>query len=228
MTPEQCEHVLSLVLRRISYSEFVTRSGLAPRETPGFGIPLMREAIVSCDAFVIEYAMLLVHLFEEWSPEHAPTLIELLAVPWHRKHEDIASALQCIRDPRSINILYQTALTKLPYLDYNDSHALARKCTWALADIGTTEARARLEALASQTDETVAEYARKRLTRWNMELDRKGCRPPRGPGRRRPEGARYHKMPCVGGRTARVPPVVRRSGRGVPGGAARWTPRCTQ
>jgi hypothetical protein len=106
-----------------------------------------------------------------------PALIELLAAPWHTRHEDVASTLQSIRDPRSVDALYRAALVKLPYLEYNDSEALARKCTWALADIGTPEARARLEALTTQADETVADFARRRLTRWDEELDRKGSNP---------------------------------------------------
>ena len=176
MTPEQCNLVFALTLKRISYAEFVVRSGLDPRGTPGFGAPLLREALASGDPVVVECATILISSFEGWKPEHVPALLELLAAPWHTSHEDIALALQKIRDPRSIDALHRTALTKLPYLDYNDSHALARKCTWALADIGTPEARTRLEALTTEADETVAEFARKRLANWDRELDRKASR----------------------------------------------------
>jgi hypothetical protein len=177
MTPEQCDLVLSYMLERISYAEFVARSGMDPRGTPGFGVPLLREALASADSLVVECAILLNSLFEAWSGEHVPTLIELLAAPWHMKHEDVASILQGIRDPRSVEALYRAALVKLSYLAYDDSQALARKCTWALADIGTPEARARLEALTTQEDEEVADCARRRLTRWDEELGRKGPHP---------------------------------------------------
>jgi hypothetical protein len=44
--------------------------------------------------------------------------------------------------------------------------ALVRKCTWALADIGTPEAKARLQDLAKSLNAQIAGYAQKRLDRW--------------------------------------------------------------
>ncbi len=83
MTPEQCNLVLSHALGHISYAELVARSGMDPRRTPGFGVPLLREALESADPEVVECTMLLVSLFDGWSREQVPTLMELLAAPWH-------------------------------------------------------------------------------------------------------------------------------------------------
>jgi hypothetical protein len=62
---------------------------------------------------------------------------------------------------------------KHDHLAYDDRHALARKCTWALADIGTPAARAHLEGIAHRGDPELAVYAQERLANWESELDRK-------------------------------------------------------
>ncbi len=79
----------------------------------------------------------------------------------HQGHEDLAETLQDLRDPISVDCLYDRALRPLPYLDYNDSAALRRKCVWALHDIGTPEAVAKLKLLAK--DDIVATDAMERL-----------------------------------------------------------------
>lgn len=108
------------------------------------------------------------------TPGHVPALMGLLRQPWHYQHEDVVLALQELKDPRAVDALYEEAHASYEYLAYNDSCALARKCTWALADIGTLEAKAKLEALAREGNELVAGYAQKRLNQWGKELSRKG------------------------------------------------------
>jgi HEAT repeat protein len=107
------------------------------------------------------------------SPAFVPVLIALLGSPWHQRHEDIVRALQELRDPRAVDALYRAALVEYEYREYDEFRGLARRCTWALADIGTAEAFSRLQALASSRDELVAGYARKRIERWQDELGRK-------------------------------------------------------
>ena len=106
--------------------------------------------------------------------EHVPALVVLLGQTWHSRHEDVVLALQGLKDPRAVDALYEEAHASYEYLDYDDTYGLARKCTWALADIGTPEAKAKLELLAREVNEMVAEYARKRLARWSKERYRKG------------------------------------------------------
>ena len=108
-----------------------------------------------------------------FAPEHVPALIGLLGQPWHSRHEDVVSALQQLKDARAVDALYEEAQASYAYLEYDEFYGLARKCTWALADIGTPEAKAKLEALAREGNELVAGYARKRLDRWDAELHRK-------------------------------------------------------
>lgn len=58
-------------------------------------------------------------------------------------------------------------------LDYENSYALARKCTWALADIGTADAKLALQNLSNVADQEISLYARKRLQQWSLEINRK-------------------------------------------------------
>lgn len=108
------------------------------------------------------------------STEFVPALIELLGKPWHYRHEDIVSILQSLKDSRAVDALYNEAHSEYEYLDYDNCRGLARKCVWALADIGTVEAKAKLQKLAQKNNQIVAEYAQKRLDNWDKEKSRKG------------------------------------------------------
>ncbi len=92
-----------------------------------------------------------------------PVLCSLLIRDDHEGHEDLADTLQDLRDPKSVECLFDRAQRRLPYLDYNDSSALARRCVWALHDIGTEEAVSKLEALAKDPREEVSNEAADRL-----------------------------------------------------------------
>jgi hypothetical protein len=106
-------------------------------------------------------------------PLHSQPLIILVEAPWHSRHEDIARALQQLRSPVAVDALERTAHAVHEYLAYDDSFALARKCAWALADIGTPEAKRALRRLAACDNSIIASYAQKRLTNWQNELHRK-------------------------------------------------------
>jgi len=79
-----------------------------------------------------------------------------------------------LRSPAAVDALERTAHAVHGYLAYDDGFALARKCTWALADIGTPEAQQALVRLAACDNSIIASYAQKRLTNWQNEFHRKG------------------------------------------------------
>lgn len=139
---------------------------------------ILRTALESGDPSLIEDAVRAMFLSD---PDSSLTkyLVPLLGLPNHHSHEDIVLALQIIRDPAAVDALYDAAHARYGYLSYDEMFGLARKCTWALADIGTPEARSRLEQLANEDNRMVAGYARKRLQEWEDELGRKG--PARSP-----------------------------------------------
>lgn len=107
-------------------------------------------------------------LAEVWkrrlSVRWAPVLARLLGEHWHVQQEDLADALQDLREPSTIDALFAVAQDAAPYNDVDEGRALARKCVWALHDIGTPEAIARLRQLvASAGDLETRGHAAKRL-----------------------------------------------------------------
>ena len=107
-------------------------------------------------------------------PIHVPLLISLANAPWHSSHEDVVMALQQLRNPAAVAILEKVTFSIHKYLDYDENFGLARKCTWALADIGSPEAHQALTRIAGCKNAMIAAYAKKRLDNWEQELDRKG------------------------------------------------------
>lgn len=132
----------------------------------------LRKAIEAFDDCAFELAVRAV--FNAGLPSAlADVFIDALRMPWHTRHEDLVSALQHMRAPEAVEALHAAATSSHTYLDYDEFFGLARKCTWALADIGTPAARSKLTDLANHPNPVIAGYARKRLERWDEELPRK-------------------------------------------------------
>jgi hypothetical protein len=70
-------------------------------------------------------------------PEMCGALVRLVEEPWHTRHEDTVSGIQQLRCAGAVPALERVAHAIYEYLDYDEFFGLARKCTWALADIGT-------------------------------------------------------------------------------------------
>ena len=100
--------------------------------------------------------------------------MELLKYNWHRVHDDIVSGFQLRANPLTIESLYETALNE--DIERWNYKPIARKCTWALADIGTNSAKAKLKSLANSNNEYIRNYAVKRLKNWEEEKYRKGLK----------------------------------------------------
>ncbi len=134
-------------------------------------LEILKNALISDDPDIIEDAVDLV-----WkrgiSTQYTEILIHMLSLSSHRRHEDIVLLLQQLKDPKAIPILFEIASRIFEPLE--DDEALIRKCTWALADIGTTEAKNKLEILSTNEDYYIASCALKRLIEWESEISRKG------------------------------------------------------
>lgn len=107
------------------------------------------------------------------SADLVPVLVELCRARWHMSHEDVVSALQKVGDVTSVDAIEEAAYVDLSYLDYDEHFGLARKATWALADIGGPIAKEALNRIAASQNPVKAAYARKRLQNWDIELERK-------------------------------------------------------
>ncbi len=82
----------------------------------------------------------------------APVFAKLLGERWHRDQEDLASALQDLREPATSDALFAVACDSAPFDATDDGRALARKCVWALHDIGARDHLARLAATAKDPE----------------------------------------------------------------------------
>ena len=99
-----------------------------------------------------------------WSVRWAPVLARLLGERWHAQHEDLANALQDLKEPGTIDALFAVACDAAPFNRVDDGRALARKCVWALHDIGTPAAVEKLELLATSAGDVATRgHAEKKL-----------------------------------------------------------------
>ena len=159
MTTSKRQQVFDLAAGRISQDQFIAQFGTDPR-IPGVARQELEHACAQRLSDDVEAALILASRFA-LSKELAPALCDLLEPDWHTRHEDIAQMLQAIKVPSTVDCLYRAALKKHAYLSYDNSAALARKCTWALYAVGTPEAFVKLQALAYE--EHIRGYAQKRL-----------------------------------------------------------------
>gem|GEM_PF-1994119 len=102
----------------------------------------------------------------------APVLIDLCRTRWHTCHEDVVSALQKVGDVSAVEAIEEAAYVDFAYLNYDDYFGLARKATWALADIGGISAKEALQRIATSPNSVKAAYANKKIGRLLREADR--------------------------------------------------------
>ena len=133
----------------------------------------LKDAAKRDDADGIELALRID--LDGLTTDFVPVLVQLLGAPWHQRHEDIARTLQSLKYPRAVDALYHATFARYDYLAYDDFFGLARKCTWALADTGTSEAKAKLKLLSASENPLIASYAQKRLDKWDDEQKRKSA-----------------------------------------------------
>lgn len=101
-------------------------------------------------------------------------LCEIFESDWHTRHEDLASSFQLIKNPITAESLFKMTFKLTEYDTGNDTFPMQRKCVWALADIGTSEAKKYLHEIEKSQNKTIASFATKRLNNWDSEFRRKG------------------------------------------------------
>jgi hypothetical protein len=112
----------------------------------------------------------------ELSKECVPLLCKELLSDWHELHEDIVFALQGLKDQRAVESIAKAIHIKFSHLiKWENYNEFARKCTWALADIGSVKAKGVLLELAQSNDGNISNFAQQRIENWEKELKRKGC-----------------------------------------------------
>ena len=163
MTDQEKQLIKDLALKSISQGDFFRQYPVDLNVEKNYVLRTLENAYANKNAEDVEYGLLLGFLFESFSGDYVDVLCKLILEKWHYKHEDIALILQELKDPKSVNFLYQAALLKLDYLNYDNSYALARKCIHALGDISTENSREKLALLASSDIPIIREKALKQL-----------------------------------------------------------------
>lgn len=147
-------------LKRITKDALVARIGVDPSRDGAFVRSGLEHALVERAGDEIGLLMVVGAHFGAW-PEWAPVLGELLLADWHTQHEDIANTLQNLRQPGSVEALFQAAQAKFDYRSYDEAESLGVRCLWALHDIGTPDAAARLRILAKHESKILSAQARR-------------------------------------------------------------------
>ena len=169
------ELVHALNAGRISDAGFYTACRTTPNAMPGFALDVLTRASEERDEEALEFALYCGFKFA-LSPEPLPLLLHLAEADWHKRHEDIVSALAEFKAPSSVDTLYRTALSKHDYLDYDEAFALGVKCIWGLGSIDCAQAVTRLGYLLRCGNEVLEENAMNQLKLMRDEATSEGTR----------------------------------------------------
>ena len=131
------------------------------------GLRLLRDAVDRRDGTDAGSALAVCGTFGI-TADHLELLVQLASAYWHRRHEDVADALDHLRTPAAVDALYHLAWWVPDYLEGNDTRGLARKAIWGLGKTPGPEAEEALRLLLDEPDEIVRENAAKQLTRRNQ------------------------------------------------------------
>lgn len=144
----------------ISFEELDSFFGDRLHDRSELLVELLHESLITKNGDAVEY---LIYGVEKNGVKESYTnvLCQLLDVrsEWQYKHEDIATLLGKIGDPKSVDSLYKLAN------DYNtsDIHSIPLKAMWSLRLIGNEDAEDKLVKLSSSPDEKKGNIAKQQL-----------------------------------------------------------------
>lgn len=162
VTDRERKLIIELLLHRISEDHFLREFPVASEQAASAaGLAMLRAATPS-DPAGVEFGLYLGHRFGI-TPDYLDVLCELATASWHERHEDVVDALAKLKSPTSVDALFNAALTRHAYRDYDESETLAVKVTWALRRIETPEALEKLGALRRSSNRIVSSEATRRL-----------------------------------------------------------------
>ncbi len=94
---------------------------------------------------------------------------QLLLADYHELHEDIVLELGFIGDACAVDAIAKAVRIPLGYLvSWGNLHGFLRKCAYALARIGTPEARVELESLGAHAVPFLKEYGKEGVRHWPL------------------------------------------------------------
>src|SRR5579859_7838663 len=164
LSEREYQLILDLLLRRVSEDVFFQKFPANPAQIRAISLKTLQQALHERDPDGVEFGLYLGHRFG-FSPAHLETLNALAESDWHTRHQDVVDGLSRLAAPSSVEPLYRAALSKHPYLDYDEANALGVKAIWALGRIETREAVARLGDLLRCDDPILVDEAKSQLAR---------------------------------------------------------------
>lgn len=154
-----------LMRNKVTNEDFLKLNNIDEGEFKNIVYNMVNCAIEDNNASMLEMYIFFVFRFKLYDDALGEKLYMTLPERWHTQHENIASILQKLKLPESVEALYITANKKYDYLEYDEFYALAVKCIWGLGDIGTKDAYEKLKILSKSDNEIIAENATKQLGR---------------------------------------------------------------
>ena len=137
-------------------SDAITNHG---KSLAGMALDELRFSCDQRDVVNLEYSYTLASLAGP-DREIGKTMCELLLEDWHGFQEWIVDYLETNKFVEAADALYQASLKTYRSREYDDYHALQRRCMYALVSLGTADAEEKLRLLATHQDDEVAAIAK--------------------------------------------------------------------
>jgi hypothetical protein len=165
MTTNEKQLITDFVSGKIASDVFLSRYPVDFESNHSYVLSTLQNAYELKNAEEIDLGLSLLFFDKGFkdSKKYVEILCKLLSASWHYKHEDIVTLLQGLKAPESVDALYEAALSRFDYLDYDDTYALARKCIHALGDVATEHSKEKLRLLATSDVPIIKEKAEKQL-----------------------------------------------------------------
>ncbi|GAA3961136.1 hypothetical protein [Hymenobacter antarcticus] len=164
MTPPERLLIDAFLGQEISADELLRRFPVNLAQQPAYVVQLLTMAYQQQSADDVDYTLMISHLAPGAPAGLTAILVELLLADWHYMHENLVHWLQALRDPASVEPLYHAAL-RFAEVGGQETDGLPVQCTWALGDIGTESAKAKLVLLARSRNLPLREAAAYQLQR---------------------------------------------------------------
>jgi hypothetical protein len=166
VTPEDRQVIYDLVFvpsegRRGSPEDVLRHFGAV--DGHALGLSLLADAVARQDGDDVEAALIACFVFG-MTLDHLELLVLLASADWHRRHEDVANALDGLRTPGGVEALFHLTQWVPDYLAWDEGRGLARKAVWGLAKTPGPDAERALRLLLDDPDATVRAFAEKRLS----------------------------------------------------------------
>ena len=115
------------------------------------------EIIQTKDAKALALILRLASRLKLFNENYIKLLCDLLYFDWHQDYESIVHFLQEIKDPNSIETLYDLVINEnFHHLKYDNTYSVERNCIHAIAKIGTEEAVNKLKLISRSNNQVLS------------------------------------------------------------------------